>query len=339
MASQLQELSAVKATQEKVLSKQERIVLHSTQQFKQTARLRQDLRKATWTNRTEHVNTRRKIADGNRRVIDTISSQLDEIRISIPQAPRVTKKSNRKIRFIGPCREAVLTPLLLIKHQVRRAVLHGLSQNTKGFSPEHLYWLQTEFDKLVSSATQEAAAFCEGSTATSFDHWDYHVGLDPLLDTETVSSADVTGDDDEKDSYIRTEVALQGIARQRRTFAAYETLSFNSPIGILHLEIPRASSATALARDTAEVRLSFIASPRVPSYSIKAHFVKAMHRNVEPRLYTQLNAFRVSEYTDIYWNLFEKGTLEDIDAAFRNGTISPYDQSGYGDSICVWVSF
>jgi hypothetical protein len=215
MDSQSQELLIVRASQEKVLSSQERIILQATQRLKETGLLRKDLLKATWIDRTEHAKTRENIANGNRKVINTISSKLNDLRISIPKAPIVTAKSNRKIYFIGGCRESILTPLVLMKDHVRRAILQILSHHAERVSPQHLYWLQSEFDKLVSSATQEAVAFCRGSTATPFDQWNYSIGANTLPDTAVSPGTPIAGDNCDGDDRARTRAGSYEVVHQR----------------------------------------------------------------------------------------------------------------------------
>lgn len=83
------------------------------------------------------------------------------------------RMSNREIHFWGERRDEILTPLLLIKNYVQRAIIHFLSHDTARVSSRHLYWLQSEFENLVTSAYQEVAALSEGSTATPFDNWNY----------------------------------------------------------------------------------------------------------------------------------------------------------------------
>jgi len=338
MDSQSQELSIVRASQEKVLSSQERIILESMQQLKKTGLLRKDLLKAAQIDRTEHARTRENIANSNRKVINTISSKLNDLRNSIPKAPIVAAKSNRKIYFIGGCRESILTPLVLMKDLVRQAILQVLSHNVGRVSPQHLYWLQSEFDKLVSSATQEAAAFCRGSTATPFDQWNYSIGANTLPDTAAPPYTPIARDDFEGDDRPRTRAGSYGMVHQRKFRFDYEVFSSSSPVGQLRLIVPHTSNVGNLARNIEEGRLLFIPAMGICSNSISARFVKSMNAGLEPTLYTQLNAFRLVEDIDLHTTLFVRGSIEDIDDAFRSGSISPYDQDDTGAIICPYVS-
>lgn len=338
MDTQLQELSIVRATQEKVLSTQEKVILHSTQQLKKTSLLRKDLLKATRTDQIEHAKTQRKIADGNRKVINTISSKLDDLCISVPKAPIAATKSNRDIYFIGERRESILTPLVLMKDLVRGAVLHVLSHHVDRVSPQHLYWLQSEFDKLVLSATQEAAALCQGSTATSFDQWNYSTRGNTLSDTAVPLGSPIARDYCEGDDREKTTARSHGTVHQRGFRSNYEIFSSSSPVEQLHLSVPRTSDIANFARSIEEAHLSFIPTMGICSNSISARFVKSINSGLEPRLYTQLNAFRLVEDYTPHIELFYEGSIEDIDAAFRSGIISPYDQDDRGSILCLDVS-
>ncbi|KAF2803709.1 uncharacterized protein BDZ99DRAFT_575787 [Mytilinidion resinicola] len=66
-------------------------------QFRKTALLQKDVLKATRTNQLEHAKTRGTIADGNQKLINTVSSKLDDLRASIPKESIVATKSDREI--------------------------------------------------------------------------------------------------------------------------------------------------------------------------------------------------------------------------------------------------
>ena len=170
---QLPELSAIKADQKKLLSGQQKVILHSTQQLQKSTLVRQQPLKLTRDERIAHNRTQGKLASGNQKVIDVVSSKFEELRVNIASARSTAVKSNREIHFIGQSRDAILSPLLLMKDHMEWGSLHLLSHHIEQISPQHVCWLQSEFENLVSSATQEAASFYRGSTATSFDQWVY----------------------------------------------------------------------------------------------------------------------------------------------------------------------
>lgn len=328
MDEQLQELSMVRTTQEKVLAGQEKITLHSTQQLKESSLMREDLLKAARNYQKESNTTQGKIADGNQKVIDTLTSKLEDLRNDIPKAPTIARNANRQICFIGARRESILPPLLLMKEFIQWATLHILSDHADQIYPRHLYFLRSEFDNLVSSAMQEAAASCQGSTATSFDQWTYSTRSDIHYNT-AVPQPNPTPKENSKPKK-RARARSNGSTPRKRAYLGYQRFSFKSPVGELRLTVPHNSDAANAACDIDTAYFSFV-PPAGISNAISARFVKLVNSKLEPRLYTQLNAFRLVEDESVHMKLFAGGSIEDIDAAFRNGTISPYDQ--YKESI------
>lgn len=335
MNAKLQELSTVRANQEKLLAGQEKAILHSTQQLKKSNLIREDLVKVAQTQQTENDKTQGKIAAGNQKVINIISSKFEELHIAIPKVPTAATNSNREIFFIGGHRESILPTLLLMKEYIHRAALDLVSHHTKEISPRHLYFLRSEFDNLVISAIQEAAASCQGSTATSTDQWIYSTRSDTRYNTVLPLANLVSRCGGKYNKRARAE--FHGSGPQKRLCFRYESYSFRSPVGKLCLAVPRNSDDANLARNIDEVYFSFVPTPGISSYAIGAHFIESMNSRLEPKLYTQLNAFRIIEDQKLHSELFSCGSISDIDDAFRNGVISPYDQH-HGIIISLWVS-
>ena len=323
MGAHQQALSSIEGSQEKVLRKQEKLEHISIQRLKDSSQLQSDILDIRQIVITEHEKTREKIATNT---------------------PVVARRNNREIHFIGESREAILAPLLLIKDHVRQAVLHFVSHDTERVSPQHLYWLQSEFESLVSSATQEVAALSQGSTATPFDHWDYsqegfgHSNSGARTRPRTLGA----------DCKARDEVGIQrkrsGKAnrRKRLSSSSYKFLSFESPVGQLYIAVPRYHGPSENIHQLEEVALSFIPTYGVCRTSIAARFVSFMETGSEPKLYAQINTHRLVEVAvmDACDDLFT-GTIEELDAAFREGVISPYDSielEGLEFNICLFVS-
>lgn len=316
---------------------QEKTILYLTRQLKQTDLIRKEVLKAGRINRMQHDKTRGEVTEGNQKILAAISSRFDNLRITIPRA----KKSNREIHFIGPCREAILPPLLLIKDQVRRAVLSILSDDAEQVPSQQLNWLLSEFDNLVSSATQEAAALYQGSTATSFDQWDYS-GKPIEFPDISLPVGDLILRDECMGKATSRALAegSQETSHQKRLYSNYKVFSSKSSVGKLSIAVPHVPNTTNVIHSIEEVRLSFIPHVEICSTPIGARFIKSMSYGQEPRLYAQLNAFRQirSGRSRTHYQLMTYGTLQDIDTAFRNGIISPYDLDGSGGNICFWVS-
>ncbi|KAF2803708.1 uncharacterized protein BDZ99DRAFT_160831 [Mytilinidion resinicola] len=102
--------------------------------------------------------------------------------------------------------------------------------------------------------------------------------------------------------------------------------------------VPRTSDVANFVRYIDEARLSFIPSMGICSNSISARFVKSINSSLQPRLYTQLNAFRLVKGYDLHADLFYNGNVEEIDAAFRSGVITPYDKDCIGSIMCPWLA-
>jgi hypothetical protein len=332
---QLQQITSVKQIQERLLSGQDTSILQLTQQLEKT---RVEQLKATRKSREEHAMTRREVVNGNAAIItniQTISSKLDDVRNNALQvATRAAPVSNRAISFFGQDRETIQLPLLLIKDHVRRAVLHLLSHHTDKASARHLHWLQSEFDTLLRSVAQEAAAFCGGSTATSFDNWSYSSKSNGIPYHENSWLAKYGGG-----TYRSTQRKESSSKSPSRRFkSSLEVFSFSSSIGELHVMAPRSHEGREVNESVDEARILFIARKEISTNSIGARFLKCIDPNIEPRLYIQLHTFRVIDDTELYAEIFYDSTIEEIDNAFRTGVISPYDKEPYEGLASIWVS-
>ncbi|KAH7139279.1 hypothetical protein B0J11DRAFT_610664 [Dendryphion nanum] len=329
--SQMQELSAVRVTQEKVLVGQEKIILRVAKHQKNTSLLHKDLQRVINNNRFEQTKTRQTIQCGNQNVINTISSKLDSLRIAAPRKARI---NNREIEFIGENRESILTPILLMKSQVQVAIASALSNHAGDISPQSLFWLQSEFDILVSSATQEAASFCRGSTATPFDVWRYSARGNTNYKTTGPSDSSTPTEDCDRlfGKGNRSESTPGGKTLRRKSCKLFRVFSSSSAVGRLDLTVILDTDAVGSPHHTEEARVSFTPSRAICTTSISARFIKARDFCLEPRLHTQLHAFRLvdEETQDLHWKLMRSSSIQDIDAAFKSGIISPYDQDVFG---------
>ncbi len=340
MDAQLQTLSLIKESQGKVLAWQDKVNLVSIQQRGQTDLMRKDLLNASRTAHKEHEKTREQITESNLKMIDAFCSKLDDHHRTMAKTPVAARRSNREICFIGECRETVLTPLLLVKDQVRRALLHFLSHNVGLVSSQHLYWLQSEFENLVSSAIQEVAALSPGSTATPFDQWNYSQGLIGFRETGVQPGAFISGRGCKLQDQSKTPRAgFEATMQRKRLYSHHESLKFSSPVGQLHIAVPRLHDLSRGTQGLEEASLYFHPSAGICLTSVAVRFVKFMEHGLEPRLYTQINTFKLVEDTCTHEDLIFHGKVEEIDTAFRRGIISPYDVDIEGRNICLLVSF
>jgi hypothetical protein len=291
--------------------------------------------------RKQHNKTQYQIAQGNAKLIDMICSRMQDLPEHLAQAHKSAKRSNRQIRFNGQSREAMLTPLLLLKPRLRSAILNTISQNSDQVSVQELYWLESEFENLVSSAMQEVAAVSQRSTATSFDEWIYQ---QDVISSMPVGDAHGWPFKPKKRPLCANELSKQttkckGIVRKRPKFNS-QHLSIILPIGEIHIVVPRpgyVSSNNSDFSDVVEVGFSFLPHSEICPTSIQGRFIKVLNPLEEPQLYAQLNVFNSVEDWSPHLKLIPFGKLEDIDNAFRAGRISPYDMSKTNENICFFV--
>lgn len=292
----------------------------------------------------QHSKTRDQITQGNTKIIHSICSKIEELPGNLAQTYLTARKNGREVRFNGESLEAMLSPLLLLKPGLRQAIIKLLSQHSELSSAQHLYWLQSEFENLVSSATQEVAAISEGSTATPFDTWVYSRKVASLLSIQNSPSrmAISRKRSRHKHELSNEQTVSEAKVQRKRLKSKSQSFSFTLPTGEVQIMVSRpdgGSPSGSRPCDVSEVGFSFSPKPDISSTSIHGRFVKAMDPLPQPRLYAELNAFNVMEdlYPEYYMELIHDGTLEEIDTALRVGKISPYNINKNGQNICLHV--
>lgn len=239
----------------------------------------------------------------------------------------------------------MLSPLLLLKPGLRQAIINLLSQHSELSSAQHLYWLQSEFENLVSSATQEVAAISEGSTATPFDTWVYSRKVASLLSSQNSPNRTSISRkrSRHKHELSNEQTASEAKVQRKRLKSKSQSFSFTLPTGEVQIMVsPPDGGSPSGSRpcNVSEVGFSFSPKPDISSTSIHGRFVRAIDPLPQPQLYAELNAFNVMEdlYPEYYMELMRDGTLEEIDTALRVGKISPYNINKNGQNICLHVS-
>jgi hypothetical protein len=269
--------------------------------------------------REQHNKTRQQMLEGNTKVIDTISSKLQNMHKDLTQTRLSATKSGREVRFYGHSRGAVLFPLLLLQSGMSSAIFDLLSRQSDLISAQDLYFLKAEFENILSSATQEAAAISRRSTASSFDNWTSSAKIGPR--DECVSNTEIKNP--------------EGIRSEKRPRMKSWASHFTFPVGQVDILIRRPNSLHAYDYcDNTEVGFSFIPRSDICSTSVQGNFMRVSNLGPEPRLYAQLNAFKVIKDRSVYFELFRCGTLEEIDIAFREGKVTPYDQDTVTQILC-----
>ncbi|KAF7512839.1 hypothetical protein GJ744_011942 [Endocarpon pusillum] len=309
---------------------------------RQTDVVRKDIVKTNQNILQQHKKTRVQLTQETTNAVNIICAKLDNLSRELVRAETSAKSSGRKIRFNGNSREDVLCPLLLLRPEFQRAISGMLSRQSELFSPQDLYWLQSEFESLVVSATQEVAAVSHGSTATSFDDWTYPQGVSSFLARDAPQGTLISKKRFTNDFILAnkgTELNAKADKKGRRLGS--RSFSFELPIGTLQIIIPRltvTSPAVPKPGKPREVGFSFLPRSGICSTSLRGYFVNATNVQPKPCLYTQLNAFNITPQDESLVHLFCNGTLEEIDSAFRLGKMSPYDVSEYGVNHCLCLS-
>ena len=329
----LRELSTIRDDQKTILLGQTKAASISIQQNKQTHLMRKDFH---LTVQREHEKTRGQIHQSASR----IDSGIENLHKIISKSTTAAPKSRREILFVGERRDTILMPLLLFKDEVRTAIFKILSRNIEQVSSEHLYWLLSEFENLVSSATQEVAALSQGSTATSFDTWSYSQEARAFSGIGTASNALNQRGRSQAEDDVRTQnTRSHGVNHRKRLFPEYESFSSTSLVGQLRIAVPRSNKRRRSAHALNEANLSFLPNASICATSIAARFVNVIEDRSKPRLYAHINAFKLSGKQFKDHGLLRMGSLEEVDAALRSGSLSPYELDENEQYPCLWVRF
>ena len=289
--------------------------------------------------------TREQTARSHADVIHTIYSKIDSLSEELPKRLRLSAlRSGRKIQFMGHDRSTILMPLLLCQPRIRSAIRDLIFQYSE--SAGYLSWLGSELDTLVSSVIQENAIMSQGSTATSFDEWDYQGEGKILLSREDVlhkaSAPTLTRKPYLKRCSARTDVGLERVPPRKKIKPTARSFSVITPVGKIAILIPRLSAIPGEYSDSHEPQqagFSFSPEPHICSTILIGKFSNIMNAQQEPRLCAQLNAFTRYEPSRSHWTLFERGTLEDVDNALRTGDLSPYAYDDINGNMCHFVSY
>ena len=298
----------------------------------------------------EHRKTRNQIDRGINDIIQTICSKLDNLPQATRQVDQSAMLSNRQIHFFGETRVAMLGPLLHLVPFVQWALMHIRTHHSNLVSMRHLSWLQSEFQNLVASATQEVAATSQGSTATPFDEWIYSESLTDFVTygkmyKGTSATRKRVIDRSKSTAVFGRAEAGKGRKRLKSTSRA---LRFHSSTGTLLVMLPQEatdSDASSQLGCSDGISLLFLPSSVVSSIIsstvIEARFKEYMDFASMPRLYAQLKAFKMISTDEEWYNynsIIADCSTKEIDLALRNRSISPYAADETGQNLCISVS-
>jgi hypothetical protein len=321
-------LTAIGQAQVDAVSVQRQVLSGTTQTRKQTARMSRD------------VITHLRAADQQgQRTTDLIIAKLRDIEVTAVKQMSAPPSSGREIVYCGKRQDIILPTLYSYKMDLAMAFDELRTRRCQDIDPDHLSWLESEFQNLLASAAQEEARLHPRSTATSFDTWIVpggrrigaaHERQDTPLPTEH-HQGKATAPHQRQNTPLPTEHrqgkvlsdASQGIRRYRQKFFHFKTAR-----GIIQIRLPQRDHLTQMLGRSDEVGVSLMpVTTELPS--LEARFIRLKERSTAPRIYGQLNIFLPLDFfahMDSYIKVIGRGSVQDVDEALRNGIICPYRQ-------------
>ncbi|CAO2653070.1 Nn.00g024810.m01.CDS01 [Neocucurbitaria sp. VM-36] len=326
---QQQGMSSVLHGQQRGLINQDQLLRTSTRTHKQVSLISKNLHKANNTSSRDHKVTRD--------MVTNLSSKVDQLEISFTKYSTTTRKSGRQIYFIGERRDMIMAYLLTVKEQLRFATDQILSQNIAPVSARQACWLETEIQNLLASAAQEEAARHPNSAAIPFDQWSF--SEDIIVPSRHVGSRRLETLHDESHKHRPIQHKGKELQVRKRSTQARRVLSFNTPAGLLSISFPGDGTGLRHFEEPDDISLSFTSGIDQSFPIIHAHFFHKMMNARRPELCAQLNVFTVipDDQEEMYYELFRRGSVQEIDAAFRRGIISPYHADS--DGFNQWLMY
>ncbi|OAG10517.1 uncharacterized protein CC84DRAFT_486690 [Paraphaeosphaeria sporulosa] len=302
------------------------MISHAMQQKQATTETQREIRRFRHVSQKQHDSLRRQIG----RDTGLIMKKLEDIHFSTSH--HLTKReSNRRILLRGADRETALTSLLLMKEHVRQAAVNHNTYARRGISQQEMNMVLSEFNHLVSSALQETAAQHSESTATSLDRWYYSDSLGGSLLADSISYTTCI---DGGKALLST-----GLPDGRVNLAKFSRFWVHgTSMGRLVFSIAEILNEDTQDRYAVESQVTFI--PRIAIQPVVAsiRFSHVRTPNLDLELCIQLNLFRIVEDERIHEILFTYGLVEDIDTAFRENLITPYDTNASGTILSLFYA-
>ncbi|KAF1842839.1 uncharacterized protein K460DRAFT_134979 [Cucurbitaria berberidis CBS 394.84] len=325
--------SSVHRSHAKILSRQACLVRSSTHIHKQTANISRNLTETQRIVTKEHQKTREILSADFENII---SNKIEAL--SKPSAKRYKTafSPNRDIHFFGERRDMIMAYLLLVKSHIEAIIQHIMAHAGGELSLQDIARLQYEFEHLIASAAQEEAASHFASTSTSLDQWFYSEDIARSSDRARKRTSKSPNDGTNAASV--KEEAYTYLHAHRRLESTQQSFSHDTPFGNLRIHVPRQAGTPKVRQVSDEVGFSFTCGIGQSIHAISARFLRDLSNGRSPKLYTQLNVFTVSESDERYNDLFATGTIEEIDAALRQGVISPYHINREGRNMCLYFA-
>ena len=222
-----------------------------------------------------HISTQALIRQSSERMLskmEALSFMLGRLPTLLTTSPTTADPSIRYVHVIGQNQNNILTPLLLLQSQTRAAFSHMLSPIPGRIPFRCPHWLPFEFDHLVDSATQEAAALSPGSSATSFDRWSYRDGGQSISElSRTALSIILKSQPKRKDAAELDDQDVRETKPSKHLCSSYDAHSFSSAIGHTQITVPCSPDFDMLD----EARMAFVPSAGICPTSLAVHFIRS----------------------------------------------------------------
>ena len=190
------------------------------------------------------------------------------------------KKSGRIVQFIGHDRNAILLPLLLCKQEFRKCILNILSCHSELVHVDYLRWLESEFDNIVTSATEEAAVRSSGSSDICSDTWEYLREVTSFL-SNTSKATSIPGKVPFGQNRRRDfELDMERIRPGKKRKAWNESFIFNTKLGTLTVTVPSRNESS----DSQTVRFSFQPKILMPHFGQAKYLYTTWTQEMAPSL-------------------------------------------------------
>jgi hypothetical protein len=248
------------------------------------------------------------------------------------------QQSRRTICFFGEDSDQIVQCLLPVTKDAIWAIDHILANKSDPFSKSLTQWLRGELNNLRDSAIRELAAQHPDGSITSLDPWIYlNDSISFKKDNSLGSRSKHRLCDDEREVSPQAAAQQASVGGRPRT----QTISVPTPSRTILVSIPRARKLENGTSGTDESSFTCITTQDGKTHVVQVRFLRELVSAAKPKLYTQLNIFvqvRYDDWEDVYDDVFEHGSLEDIDRALRTGNISPYHIERYRGHLCFYVS-
>lgn len=267
-----------------------------------------------------------------------ILEEVRNIHLLQSNASQVANKDAWEISYFGGRRESITADLSPMKNMFDLAMHHVSVDATYNLKPQDLRWLRAALRHLEGSATQEDARRYPMSTATSFDHWVFSEDISDILKISGDSKVTSKQRSPETCREAESEFYLKSCKWAKRNHREWK---FNTSAGMFCLRAPGELQAVNANKSVVHgVAVSLTTKTVHQSVTVDTYFFQGLSLGGQPKLCAQLNVFTEVLGAAPYepYDILSDGSIEEVDAAFRSGIISPYSVDRLGTNMVLYVS-